>query len=114
MWWFFKPVAIKVDKSLLMAGSTAIKECATVKHVIKSTIMHSVGAVLGAMVDQLALKLIDMRDKHDAAPPAIQPIVEPKMVQTGSGRKRHCAPLYTKAFKRVIYSSNKQPVIYNF
>ena len=37
MWRFFKPMAIKTAQTLLRAGSEAIKEGATVKHVIKST-----------------------------------------------------------------------------
>ena len=114
MWRFFKPVAIKATQTLLRAGSEAIKESATVKDVIKSTVQPTVGAVLGATVDQVASKLIEMRDKHDAALPANPPIVLPEMVQAGSGRKRCRAPLYKKATKRIKYSSNQYPIIFNF
>ena len=114
MWRFFKPVAIKAAQTLLRAGSEAIKEGATIKDVIKSTVQPNVGAVLGATVDQVASKLIEMRDKHDAALPPNPPIVLPEMIQAGSGRKRRRAPLYKKATKRIKYSSNKHPIIYNF
>ena len=50
----FKPVAIKGIQTLLKAGSEAIKEGATVKDAIKSTLEPTVGAVLGATVDQVA------------------------------------------------------------
>ena len=113
MWRFFKPVAIKAAQTLLRAGSEAIKEGATVKDVIKSTVQPTVGAVLGATVHQVASKLIEMRDKHDAAPLPNLLIVVPEMVQAGSGKKRHRAPLYKKAVKRIKYSSNQQPIIYN-
>ena len=114
MWRFFKPVAIKAAQTLLRAGSEAIKEGATVKDVIKSTVQPTVGAVLGATVDQVASKLIEMRDKHDAAPPPNPPIMVPETVQAGSGRKRHRAPVYKKSTKRAKYLSTQRPIIYNF
>ena len=43
-------------------------------------VQPTMGAVLGAMVDQVASKLIEMRDMHDAAPPPYPPIVLPEMV----------------------------------
>ena len=87
MWRFFKPVAIKAAQTLLRAGSEAIKEGATVEDVIKSTVQPTVGAVLGATVDQVASKLIEMRETHDAAPQPNSPIVLPEIVLAGSGRK---------------------------
>ena len=48
---FSKPLAIKGAKTLLKLGSEAIKEGATIKDVIKSTLKPTVGAVLGATVD---------------------------------------------------------------
>ena len=101
-------------QTLLRVGSEAIKEGATVKDVIKSTVQPTVGAVLGATVDQVASKLIEMRDKHDAALPPNPPIVLPEMGQAGSGRKRRRAPLYKKASKRIKYSYNQHPIIDNF
>ena len=69
--------------------------------------------MLGATVNQVASKLIEMSDKHDAAPPPNPPIVLPEMVQAKSGRKRRRAPLYKKATKRIKYFSNQHPIIYN-
>ena len=90
---FLKPVVIKGAQTLLKSGSEAIKEGATINDVIKSTLTPTVGAVLGATVDQVASKLIEMRDNNNAAPPPNSPIVVPKIVQAGSGRKRRRAPV---------------------
>ena len=111
---FLKPVVIKNAKTLLKSGSEAIKEGSTFKDVIKSTLTPTVGAVLGATVDQVASKLIQMRDNNNAAQPPNQPIVVPEIVQAGSGRKRRRAPVYKKATKRIKYSSTQRPIIYNF
>ena len=111
---FLKPVAIKKAQTLLKSGSEAIKEGATVKDVIKSTLSPTVGAVIGAMVDQVASKLIQMRDNHDAALPPNRLIVVAEIVQAGSGRKRRRAPVYKKAIKQIKYSSTQRPIIYNF
>ena len=75
-----KPVAIKGAQTLLKSSSEAIKEGATFIDVIKSTLTPTVGAVLGATVDQVASKLIQMRDNHDAAPPPNPLIVVPEIV----------------------------------
>ena len=111
---FLKPVAIKGAQTLLKSGSEAIKEGATIKDVIKSTLKPTVGAVLGATVDQVASKLIQMRDNNDTGPPPNPPIVVPEIVQAVSGRKHRRAPVYKKATKRIKYSSNYRPIIYNF
>ena len=111
---FLKPVVIKGTQTLLKSGSEAIKEGATIKDVIKSTLTPTVGAVFGATVEQVASKLIQMRDNNDTAPPPNQPIVVPESVQAGSGRKRRRAPVYKKVTKRIKYSSTQQPIIYNF
>ena len=66
---FLKPVAMKGIQTLLKAGSKAIKEGATVNDVIKYTLKPPVGAVLGATVDQVAFKLIEMRNNQNDAPP---------------------------------------------
>ena len=107
-------MAIKAAQTLLRAGSKAIKKGATLKNVIKSTVQPTVGAVLGATVKQVTSKLIAIRDKHDAAPPANPPIVVPEIVKAGSGRKRRREPLYKRATKRIKYSSNQHQIIYNF
>ena len=76
---FLKPVAMKGIQTLLKAGSEAIKEGATVKDVIKSTLKFTVGAVLGATVDQVASKLIEMRNNQQDAPPPNPPIMLPEL-----------------------------------
>ena len=111
---FLKPVVIKSAQTLLKSGSKAIKEDATFKDVINSTLTPTVGAFLGATVDQVASKLIQMRDNNNAVPPPNPPIVVPEIVQAGSGRKRRRAPVYKKATKRKKYSSTQRPIIYNF
>ena len=63
-----KPVIMKGAQTLLKAGSEAIEEGATVKDVIKSTLKLTVGAVLGATLDQVASKLIEMRNNQKDAP----------------------------------------------
>ena len=62
----------------------------------------------------MALKLIEMRNKHEAGPPLNQLIVDPEMVQPGLGRTRFRAPLYKKVSKRFKYSFYQQAIIYNF
>ena len=89
----FKPVAIKGAQTLLKAGSEAIKEGARVQGVVKSVLKPTVGAVLGSKVDQVASKLIQMRDNHDFAPSPNPFIVVPEIVQAGYGRKRRHEPL---------------------
>ena len=59
---------MKGVQTLLKASSKAIKEGTTVKDVIKSTLKPTVGAVLGATVDQVASKLIEMRNNQNDAP----------------------------------------------
>ena len=82
---FFKPAAMKGVQTLVKAGSEAIKEGATVKDVIKSTLRTKVGAVLRATVDQVASKLIEMRDNKNDAPSPKPPIVVPEFFQAGLG-----------------------------
>ena len=111
---FLKQVAMKVVRTLFKANCEAIKEGATVKDVIKSTLKPTVGAVLGATVDQVASKLIEMRNYQNDAPPPNPPIMLPELNQAGSGKKRRSQTVYKKKFKRNKYSSNQRPVIYNF
>ena len=85
---FLKPVIMKGAQTLLQAGSEAIKECATVNDVIKSTLKPTVGAVLGATVDQVASKLIEMRNNQNDALLSNPPIVLPELNQLGSGKER--------------------------
>ena len=111
---FLKPVVMKGAQTLLKAGSEAIKEGATVKDVVNSVLKPTADAVLGATVDQVASKLLELRDNHDSAPPPNPLIVVPEIVQAGSGRKRRPAPVFKKPPKPMKYSSNHRPIIYNF
>ena len=99
---FLKLVAMKGIQTLLKAGSEAIKEGATVKDVIKSKIKPTVGAVLGATVDQVASKLIEMRNNENDAPPTNPPIMLPELNQVGSGKKRRSQTVYKKKPKHRI------------
>ena len=78
---FLKPVAIKGIQTFLKAGSEAIKESATVKDVIKSTLKPTVGAVLSATVEQVASKLIVMQNDQNDAPLPNPPIMVPEFVK---------------------------------
>ena len=111
---FLKLVALKGIQTLLKTGSKAIKEGATVKDVIKSTLKLTVGAVLGATVDQVASKQIEMRNKQIDATPPNSPIMLFKLNQAGSGKKRRSLTVYKKKPKRSKYPSNQRPYIYNF
>ena len=77
---FLKPVALKGVNLLVKAGNNAIKETARVNDVIKCTLKFTVGAVLGATVEQVSSKLIEMRDNPNDAPPPNPPIVVPAFV----------------------------------
>ena len=87
---------MKAFQTLLKAGSETIKEGATVKDVIKSTLKPTVSAVLGATVDQVASKLIEMRNNQNDAPPLNPLIMLPEMNQAGSGKKRRFRTVYKK------------------
>ena len=100
-------------RTTLRAVCEAIKDCATVKDVIKSTLEPTVGAVLGVTVDQVAFKFIEMRDKQNDEPPFNLPIVVSEFVQAGFGKKRRNRSVYKKTLKRSKYSFSKRPVIYN-
>ena len=104
---------MKGAQTLFKAGNEAIKEGAMVKDVIKSTLKPTVGAVLGATVDQVASKLIAMRNNQNDEPPPNPPIVLPEFNQAGSGKKRRRRLVY-KAPKHSKYSFNQRPNIYNF
>ena len=71
------------------------------------------GAVVGATVDQVVSKLIEMRDNQNDAPPSNPSIVLPELNQAGSGKKRRRQLVY-KAPKRSKYLTNQRPIIYNF
>ena len=73
-------MVIKGAQTLLKSGSEAIKESATVKDVVKSVLIPTAGAVLGATVDQVASKLLKMRNNNASAPLPNPPIVVPEIV----------------------------------
>ena len=106
---------MKGVQTLLKAGSEAIKEGATIKDVIRTTLKSTVGAVLGATVDQVASKPIEMRDNQNDAPPPNPPTVVPEFVQAGLDKKWRSRSLYKKKTpKRFKYSNKQRPIIYNF
>ena len=106
-------MAIKKAQTLLKAGNETIKKGAKVKGVIKYTLKTTVGAVLGATVEQVAFILIEIWDKQNEAPLPNLPIVLPELIQAGPGTKRSCRSVY-KTPKRSKCSSNQRPTIYNF
>ena len=53
-----------------------------------STLKPTVGAVLGVTVDQVASKLIKIRNNHNDAPPPNPPIMLLEFNQAGSGKTR--------------------------
>lgn len=108
---FFRPVAIKGAQTLLKAGSEAIKEGASVKDVLSSTLKPALGAVLGATAEQVQNRFLT--DKSASAPPpgpALEATVSP---QSGSGSKRKPShPVYkyrsikrpNPSYKRIRYN----------
>ena len=74
---FLKPVSTTGIQTFLKAGSEDIEKGSTVKDVIKSTHKPTVGSVLGATVDQVASKQIEMRRNQNDAPPHNPPIMLP-------------------------------------
>ena len=77
---------MKGIQTLLKAGSEAIKVGATVKDGSKSTLKPMVGAVLGATVDLVVSKLIEMRNNQNDALSPNPPIMLPELNQAGSGK----------------------------
>ena len=77
---FFKPVTIKRALALFKSCNEAIKEGATIKEVIKSALIPTVGAVLGATLNQVVSNLIQIRNTHDDKLPHYSPIVVPEIV----------------------------------
>ena len=73
-----------------------IKKGATVKDVIRSTLKPTVGAVLGASVDQVASKLIEMRNNQNNATPPNPSIMLPELNKAGSGKNRRRRIIYIK------------------
>ena len=99
---FLKPMAIKGVQTFLKAGSEAIKEGSTVKDVIKSTLKPTVGAVFGATVDQVASKLIEMRNNQNDAPPPNPPIMLPELNQAQGQVKRNAVERYIRSYPNEV------------
>lgn len=59
----------------------------TLKAVITSTLKPLMGAVLGASVNQIIFKLIQLSDYHDVGRPFIPPLIVPKIVNVGLIKK---------------------------
>ena len=110
---FLKPVAMKSVQTLLKAGSETIKEGATVKDVIKSTLKPSRRSFRRHSRPS-ASKLIEIRNKQNDAPPLNPPIMLHELNQAGSVRKRRRQTVYKKTPKRSKSSFNQRPYIYNF
>ena len=79
---------MKGVQSIVKATSKDIKESATVKDLIMSTLKTTVGAVFGETVDHVAFKLIKMRINQNDDPTPNSTIVVPKLVQASSGINR--------------------------
>ena len=85
-----------------------------VKDVIKFTLEPTVGAVLGATVDQIASKQIEMQNNQNDTLPPNPPIMLPELNYTKSNNKRRNQTVYKKKLKQSKYLSKQQPIIYNF
>ena len=105
-----KPEAIKGIQTLLNAGCEAIKDGATVKYVINSTLNLTSCAVLGATVDQIASKLFEMQNNENDAPLHNPSIMLPEFNQAGSVKKRRSQTVYKTKSKRSKYSFNQRPI----
>ena len=101
---FLKPDVMTGIQTYLKAGSKASKEGAMVKDVIKCTLKPTVGADIGAKVDQVASKLIELRNNQNDAPSPNSPIMLPELNQAGSGKTRRSQTVYKKKPKRSKYS----------
>ena len=113
IWRFFRPVAMSGAKSLLKAGSEAIKDGATLKDVLKQTLKPTVGSLLGATAEQLANRLA--ADQPTAAPPPGPPNTYTAS-QVGTGTRKRKSLYKTKKFKSKRFPKNKSqlPIVYNF
>jgi hypothetical protein len=113
IWRFFRPVAMSGAKTLLKAGSEAIKDGATIKDVLSQTLKPTVGTMLSATAEQVANRLA--ADQPAAAPPPGPPNTY-TVPQTGSGTRKR-KTLYKSAkikHKRISSKNSQRPIIYNF
>ena len=120
VWRFFSPVAREGAKTLLKAGSDAMKEGASVKDIVQATLKPTLSAVVGATTQQIAKKILNDGSPPETAAPPVNPADQSGnanvgTVQAGSGRRRKRARVY-KAPKMPRYSiaRNERPILYNF
>lgn len=113
IWRFFRPVAMSGARSLLKAGSEAIKDGATFKDVLKQTLKPTVGSMLSATTEQVANRL--MGDQPTAAPPPGPPDTFTRsQVGSGSRKRKSLYKNEKNKTKRLSKSKNQLPIIYNF
>jgi len=113
IWRFFRPVAMSGAKTLLKAGSEAIRDGATVKDVLSQTLKPTVGSIMSATAEQVANRLA--ADQPTAAPPP-GPVNTYTVPQTGSGSRKRKSLYKSKKIKSKRLANNKsqRPIIYNF
>ena len=112
----FWPVAKQGFAAFLRAGGESMKEGATWKEALESSIKPTIGTVLSATADQIA------EQKPAAAPPPGPPITHSESVlvgtQGGGGgnvKRRAGRASYKKSKKRRSTTSySRNPIIYNY
>ena len=112
----FWPVAKQGFAAFLRAGGESMKEGATWKEALKSSIKPTIGSVLTATADQIA------EEKPAAAPPPGPPVAHTESVlvgtQGGGGKRRNGRAAYKKSKKRrsvlKTTSYSRNPIIYNY
>ena len=104
-------------EAFLSAGGESMKEGATWKQGLKSSIKPTIGTVLSAMADQIA------DENPAAAPPPGPPIAQSESVLVGtqgggggaSVKRRAGRTSYKKSKKRRRTTSySRSPIIYNY
>ena len=122
IWRWVKPVAQKGFEALLRSGGESMSQGSTWKEALKSSLKPTLGAVLTATADQVAIK--PPPEAPAAAPPPGPPIAHPESVlvgmQGGRGQRggRRARPAYKKSkpkrAKVMSSSFSRHPIIYNF
>ena len=116
----FWPVAKLVFAAFLRAGAESMKEGATWKKALKSSIKPTIGAVLSATADQIT------EEKPAAAPPPGQPVAHSESVLVGTqggggsvkrrtGRTAYIKTNPSKKSRSVVKTTfSRNPIIYNY
>lgn len=107
IWRFFRPVAMSGARTLLKAGSEAIKDGATVKDVLQATLKPTLGSVLTASAEEVARRL---NNRPSTAPPPVDPAMRTDnslvgtqssdTIQKGSGYKRSLYKSHKKKYNK--------------